>query len=141
MPGTRTWIAAVFVLTGTASLAACSSGHSSPSAAAPKGPVLVDESAHPAMTRPSWATVDRFAGELRAEEAISLQVHLQLRDYPGAIEELYAVSDPDSPRYAQYLSTEEFEAKYAPTADDVAAVRAHLEANGLTVSYVPENRM
>ena len=142
MPGTRTWIAAVLVLTGAASIAACSSGHASGAAQAPKGPALVDEAAPPrSLAVPSWAKVEHFAGELDAQSQISLQVHLQLRDYSAAVEELYAVSDPDSARYGQYLTTEQFEAKYAPTADDVAAVRAHLESHGLTVGYVPENRM
>jgi subtilase family serine protease len=50
------------------------------------------------------------------------------------------VSDPDSARYGQYLTSEEFESKYSPTAEDFALVRSYLESEGFTVTYVPRGR-
>jgi subtilase family serine protease len=63
-----------------------------------------------------------------------------MRNASDAKAELEAISDPDSPRYGQYLSDADFNAKYAPTEQDVALVRARLEAQGLTVVEVPQNR-
>jgi hypothetical protein len=42
--------------------------------------------------------------------------------------------------HGQYLTSEQFEAKYAPTEDDLAAVRSYFESEGFTVTYVPRNR-
>jgi subtilase family serine protease len=92
------------------------------------------------VDRPKWATPDRFEGSADLGERVDIQVHLRLRDEAGAEAELAAISDPKSPRYGRFLSAEEFASKYAPTAEDVAAVRAHLESHGLTIAHVPGNR-
>jgi subtilase family serine protease len=89
---------------------------------------------------PVWATADRFAGSVDATETVAVQVHLAMRNADGAAAELAEISDPDSPRYGQFLTDDAFEARYAPTADDVAAVSAHLARSGLRVSNVPANR-
>lgn len=92
------------------------------------------------MMRPGWARPDRLRGRVDPAEEIAIQVHLRLNDETGAEAELAAISDPDNPRYGQFLSDAAFEARYAPTAADVAVVRAHLEQNGVRVTEVPENR-
>jgi subtilase family serine protease len=92
------------------------------------------------LGRPAWATQDRFAGEVDAQKPVTIQVHLHMRNETGAAAELAAISDPDSPSYGQFLSDDDFAQKYGPTDDDVAAVRAHLESNGLTVTEVPDNK-
>jgi subtilase family serine protease len=94
-----------------------------------------------ASARPAWATPERFTGRVAGGELVSVQVHLELHNQAAADEELARVSDPASPSFGQYLTTEEFDLKYAPSGDDVAAVRAHLEAHGLRVGYVPGNRL
>jgi subtilase family serine protease len=91
------------------------------------------------MSRPAWATSDRLVGRLDESQVLSIQVHLRMRDEAQAEAQLAAISDPDSASYGQFLSNDDFMARYAPTSDDVAAVRAHLEANGLTVTEVPAN--
>jgi subtilase family serine protease len=92
------------------------------------------------LARPVWATPERFAGSADPNEPIAIQVHLRLRESAAAEAELAAISDPGDPHYARFLSDEEFARKYGPSEDDVAAVRAHLEAHGLKVTYVPGNR-
>jgi hypothetical protein len=89
---------------------------------------------------PRWATPDRFVGAVAPDERIAIQVHLGLRDEAAAEAALRAISDPQSPRFRQYLSNAELESLHLPTVADVTAVRAHLEANGLRVTYVPDNR-
>jgi hypothetical protein len=137
------WLASILALSGAASLAACSSGsgHDGTSTAS-TGPSSAPQlnGVQPDFARPAWATPENFVGRAAAEERITIQVHLRMRNEAAADAELAAISDPDNASYGQFLSNEEFEAKYAPAAEDIAAVRAHLESSGLSVTYVPDNR-
>jgi subtilase family serine protease len=90
---------------------------------------------------PKWATPDRLAGYVDDDQKINVQIHLKLRNEGAAQAELEALSDPDSPRFQQYLSDEDFAAKYAPTEADIAVVRQHLEKYGLAVKTIPTNRL
>jgi subtilase family serine protease len=94
----------------------------------------------PDPTRPSWASPANLVGPVASSERIDVQVHLAMRNADQAAAELEAISDPDSPLFGQFLSDDDYNAKYAPTDDDVAAVRAHLEQAGMRVSYIPANR-
>jgi subtilase family serine protease len=89
---------------------------------------------------PSWATSDNYIGQVPAGDQIAVQVHLKLRNEAQADVELAAIGDPSSPMYGKFLSDEQYDAMHAPAAADVIAVRKHLEANGLSVTYVPANR-
>jgi subtilase family serine protease len=93
------------------------------------------------LARPSWATPDRLRGRVDGATPVTIQVHLPLQNLEPAKAELQAVSDPDSPRYGQYLTSEEFEAKYSPTTMELSAVRGYLESEGFHVTYVPRNRL
>ena len=98
-------------------------------------------SADRALPRPTWATADRLRGRVDAASGVTLQIHLPLHNLEGAKAELEAVSDPDSPRYGQYLTSEEFESKYSPTPADVASVRSYFESEGFQITSVPRNRL
>ena len=119
-------------------VAACSSGgnSSTPSRPPQKNTAL----RRLVVGHPGWATSARLTGLVADDQTLDIQVHLQLRDAQAAAAELTAISDPDSPQYGRFLSDAEYDMKYGPTDADVAAVRAHLEANGLTVTHVPANR-
>ncbi len=91
--------------------------------------------------RPAWATAARKRAEVGDGDQISVQVHLKLRNEAQMDAEIAAVSDPDSATFGQYLTNEQFAAKYAPTAEDVATVRKHMEKHGLTVTHVPDNNL
>jgi len=93
------------------------------------------------IARPAWATPERLRGRVEGTTPITVQVHLPLRDRAGAEAELEAVSDPASPRYGQYLTSEQFESKYSPTEKDLAAVRSYFESEGFSITYVPRNRL
>ena len=54
------------------------------------------------------------------------------------LDELY---DPSSPSYRQFLTVEEFTARFGPTEDDYDAVIRFAEANGLTVAGRSRNRV
>src|ERR1700679_2000312 len=130
----RTWMLRSVVLTAIGAAAACSSSGSAPSGSssqAAAGPSLA--------AAPAWASPANFVGRVEATAPVSIQVHLAMRDLEGAKALLADVSDPDSAHYMQFLSDADFASRFAPTAADVAVVRAHLEGHGLTVTDVPSN--
>ena len=119
------------LLTGICAVTACSSNHGWQSTGGSDDATLA--------VAPKWATPANYVGPMDPSAPIKLQVHLAMRDTANAEAELAAISDPDNALYGQFLTDEEFNAKYAPTAADVAAVQAHLEKSGLTVKFVPGN--
>jgi subtilase family serine protease len=123
------------LLSGFGALAACSSPDGGPTASSSQAAAGTSMMA---MT-PSWASSASFAGRVDAATPVQLQVHLAMHDFAGAQALFARVSDPDDALYGRFLSDAEFAARFAPTAADVAAVRAHLEGHGLTVSFVPSN--
>ena len=139
----RSRLISMTLLMAASALGACSSGggngagQSSGQASARAGGTQATANS---ADRPKWATPDRFEGSADPGERVDIQVHLRLRDEASAEAELAAISDPKSPSYGRFLSAEEFASKYGPTAEDVAAVRAHLESHGLTIAHVPGNR-
>jgi len=68
-------------------------------------------------------------------------VGLELRNRDTLEWFLADVQDPASPRYGRFLSQEAFDALYAPTEADEAAVVAHLERHGLRVTERAPNRL
>jgi subtilase family serine protease len=89
---------------------------------------------------PGWASSQNYVGPLDPSTPLRLQVHLALHNAKLAETELAAISDPDDTRYGLYLSDDDFNSKYAPTIDDVATLRSHLEKFGLQITHVPDNR-
>ena len=71
---------------------------------------------------------------------MQVNVGLAVRN-PAQLDDLIAAaSTPGSPSYGRYLTQEEYLADFAPTDASVAAARAWLASNGLTVTNVsPDN--
>ena len=131
----RTLVASAFSFSTAAALPA--SSHDAPSA--PTAQLPNAASALP-LTRPAWAQSQYFVGRAPSTDGLALQVHLRLRNEAQAEAELAAISDPANKQYGKFLSDADYDAKYGPTDADIAAVRALLENNGMTVTYVPANR-
>ena len=121
----RLWLPAVFLSAFGLLTSACST-------TPPTGSVSQGSTGN----RPAWAVPANLVGRVAADEQLTIQVQLALHNQAAAEAELAAISDPDNARYGQFLSDEEFNAKYGPTADDVAAVTHHLASQGLTVKNV-----
>ena len=66
---------------------------------------------------------------------------LPLRDQTALENFLKELYNPSSASYRQYLTVEEFTAKYGPTQEDYDAVIRFAEAHGLTVVGTSRNRM
>ena len=120
-----------------AALAGCSSGSG---ASGGNRVTTLERVAIASFQRPAWASADTYAGRVDPSERVTVQVHLAMHDEAGARALLAEVSNPSSPAYGRFLTTDEYNARFAPSPEDVAVVRAHLEANGLTVVHVPANR-
>jgi kumamolisin len=65
---------------------------------------------------------------------ITVTVTLKLRDADGMQRLIESVSTPGTPQYRQFLTPEQFRARFGPTADSIAALRQHFQALGLTVT-------
>jgi subtilase family serine protease len=76
-----------------------------------------------------------------ASKQITIYLWLQLRNgepLSQLVEQLY---DPTSASYQKWLTNDQFEANFAPTADDVASVKSFLTAHGLTVLSTGERNL
>lgn len=80
-------------------------------------------------------------GRVSAGESVSLALTLPLRDPDGLDDLLRRVYDPGDPAYGQFLSADEFAARFSPTPEDYNAVAAFARRQGLTVTGTHANRL
>jgi subtilase family serine protease len=119
-------------VTGLA-LALCASASSS--AAAAEGPSqAVRVGSAPAL--PSGA---RSVAPLPGAKALQLTVALKSQDPVGLANLAGAVSTPSSPLFRHYLGVGEFARRFGATPAQIGAVRAALQAQGLTVGAPTAN--
>jgi pseudomonalisin len=79
----------------------------------------------------------RLDGDVRFNRAILV---LPVRDPDGLSRLLASQQDPASPDFRKWLAPEEFGRRFGASEADVAALRTHLEVNGLEVEDVPAGR-
>jgi subtilase family serine protease len=85
-------------------------------------------------SRPSWLGRARSAGSApAAASTIHFGLLLGMRDVAGAEATLAAVSDPASSSYGKWLTSSQFQARYAPAAADVKGVTTWLKEQGFTL--------
>lgn len=89
-----------------------------------------------APAQPAAASSSALPGNQR----LSFSVQLKLRDVAAAERLATEVSTPGSASYGTYLSPAQFNARFAPTAQQVGAVSSYLRSAGITVGAVPGNR-
>ncbi|HUN91059.1 MAG TPA: S53 family peptidase [Burkholderiaceae bacterium] len=82
---------------------------------------------------PNWLSRASDLGTTPAEAPVHFGVLLGLRDQAGAEAMLRWIADPDSASYGNWLSNDEFIARYAPFHADVAAVQDWLRSQGFRV--------
>jgi subtilase family serine protease len=83
----------------------------------------------------------RFLGHFSSAEPMRLVLVLPLRNQSELDTFLSDLYDPSSPSYHQFLTVEEFTAKFGPTQDDYDAVVNFAQRNGLTVVATSRNRL
>ena len=90
---------------------------------------------------PQAVRESRRVGSLAQTARMDLAIGLPLRNAEELDRFIEQVSDPKSPIYRHYLSSEEFTEKFGPNQKDYDKLTAFLQANGLTVSGTHPNRM
>lgn len=83
----------------------------------------------------------QFDGSMLDDEKLTFSIVLPLRNEAQLDALLQRLYDPSSSDYRQFLSVADFTEKFAPSADDYAAVVAFAKANGLEITGTPANRM
>jgi kumamolisin len=84
----------------------------------------------PYPTRSTPKPIDR--GAFNSQTPLTVTVALRMRNSDEAEELLTAVHTPGSAKFHQFLTPEQFDARFGPNAADVAKVVAHLAKLGLT---------
>ncbi len=90
---------------------------------------------------PAFVARSLSLGRLDRSETVSLALTLPLRHQAELENFLRRVSDPNDVLYGHYLTSEQFNARYGPTAEDYAAAAAAARAQGLTVTGTHPSRM
>ena len=92
---------------------------------------------HSLLTRHLRSAVDvseaQAVGRLSADQIMTLDIVLPLRDPDGLQRFLAAAYDPTSPGYQQFLSVSEFTEQFGPTQQDYDAVVQFAQQHGFTV--------
>ena len=88
---------------------------------------------------PAWARPENYLRDAPASDAVHIQLDLGFRNHDEVQTFSAAVSDPSSPLYRQYLSPDDFNSKFAPTARQSARVANWLRRQGLQVVHIPSN--
>jgi subtilase family serine protease len=80
----------------------------------------------------AWVKNSTLIGAAPGNRSVTIAVHMPLTNAAGLKKLVAEVSSPTSASYGKYLTVEEFGARFAPIAADVAAVKALLERAGMT---------
>jgi Pro-kumamolisin, activation domain len=80
-------------------------------------------------------------GSAPAQNRMALAIGLPLRNAAELEQFLGQVSDPNSSHYRQYLSADEFAARFGPSQDDYDKLSAFFQANGFDISGTHPNRL
>jgi len=93
-----------------------------------------------AQAQPGQLASASLLGPAAADAALPLSISLRIQNPEELAALLVALQTPGSPIYHQWLTPAEFTARFAPSADEYAAVVEWLEQQGMTVTTSP-NRL
>lgn len=83
----------------------------------------------------------QHVGRLASDSPLTIAVGMKLRNPDQLADLIKRIHDPGDPLYGHYLTSEQFDSTYAPTADDVNQVSQYLTDRGLSVTRVLPGRM
>ena len=91
-------------------------------------------------TRPSWTAAVPQAAAVPAAQLVHAKVWLAPRNAAQLDALARAVSDPSSSQFGQFISDDQYQAQFAPTAAQLAQVTQWLTGAGLSIDAVgPDN--
>jgi len=88
---------------------------------------------------PAWATAAHRVGGASASDPVGFRVYLDWQGGSAAADYARAASTPGTAAYAKFLTPAQFNARYAPSADSVNAVKSWLRSQGFSIGHVPSN--
>ena len=108
-------------------------------------PGFLAASAAPLMTSlaghiPAAVSHSRLVSRLDATRALALALTLPLRNQVELEDLLRGLSDPNDPRYGQFLTPAEFAERFSPTPEEYDRVIAYAKSQGLTIVGTYANR-
>jgi hypothetical protein len=80
-------------------------------------------------------------GTVPPDQQIHASMVLPVRNQAALTSFLGRLYDPSSPNYRHFLSVAQFTDQFGPTSEDFQSVVAFAQANGLTVTELPANRL
>src|SRR4051794_23882771 len=92
-----------------------------------------------AGTKPAWAKASADRGRTDSGQNVDAKVWLSGRDPKGLDAYARAVSTPGNALYRKFLTPQQFNARFGPTAQQVDAVSAWLRGSGLHVDAAGSN--
>ncbi len=92
-----------------------------------------------AGTKPAFVRAAADRGRTDGRQRIDAKVWLSGRDPKGLDAYAQAVSTPGSPLYRKFLTPQQFNARFGPTAQQIAAVKSWLTKSGLYVDPAGSN--
>ena len=132
MPLVHKRLKAVVTTGAAAALCAGAVAAASPSQATPRSAIP--------DTRPSWASASaRVSAAAVTTGTVNARVYLAGQNPAGLAAYATAVSTPSSADYGHYLSAAQVKAEFGPTNAQIAAVKAWLTGDGLTVTSVNDS--
>jgi subtilase family serine protease len=88
---------------------------------------------------PNWVLSARSVGDARDSERVRIALFLSFRDIDGLKSLVAAVSTPGSAQYRQYLTPDEFRARFAPDPAQVKLVQETLKSLGFKIESTPKS--
>ncbi len=132
MPLVHKRLKAVVTTGAAAALCAGALAAASPSQATPRSAIR--------DTHPSWASASaRVSAAPVTTGTVNARVYLAGQNAAGLAAYATAVSTPSSADYGHYLSAAQVKAEFGPTSAQIAAVKAWLTGDGLTVTSVNDS--
>jgi subtilase family serine protease len=132
MPLVHKRLKAVVTTGAAAALCAGALAAASPGQATPRSAIR--------DTHPAWASSSaRVSAAPVTTGTVNARVYLAGQNAAGLAAYATAVSTPSSADYGHYLSAAQVEAEFGPTSAQIAAVKAWLTGDGLTVTSVNDS--
>lgn len=129
------WRKASFKLGSIAALCAAAIAAIGMQAASASSRAALQGSAAPAKAR------THRVGSISSSSPVDFQLVLKLRDASGAASFARSVSTPGSANFRHYLTAAQWEARFSPTAAQVAKARKWLRSQGFKVGAVSADRI
>ncbi|EYF05687.1 S53 family peptidase [Chondromyces apiculatus] len=80
-------------------------------------------------------------GAAEDDDALRVLVGFDVRDRQGLVQRIDRMYDPESAEFRDYMSPDDWNAQYAPAAEDVEEVASWLEEQGFSVDRKASNRL